>query len=173
MKFSDLQYDTELGESWRPKRDYGTVAQKLAPWAIGITTFCVVVSLAIQLQRAWPGSPLFFLVRLVGRILMTIVSLLLGVVRWFTTGNSDLLANSTESFSGEYSHIFSPLIFGIVFTIIALRIARRTGFKRSTCVALLIAAIVLPSLMLASQKQAGLARWFIDFWQLLQALWGT
>jgi len=173
MSPSDLRYSREPDENWHPQANHETLAQQLLPWAAGSAVFCIVVTVTSYLQETWPGSPLLFIARLVGRLVLAIISLVVGLIRWFTTGNAEVLKNIPDCFRSESASVFSPLILGVIAAVLTVKVFRRTELKRSTSVGVLIASAIIPILLITASGDGGLNAWFSNMWQLLETLWGS
>lgn len=173
VNFSDIPFDTELDPRWSKRRDFGSFAVRVLPWLAGAAVFIIVGTTINLLQFEWEGSPVFFLVRQIGRGLIAVVELIIGTVFWLVTGDAVVVKNIPEVVSGLWSaNSACPLVFGLMIGRFAFRVFRYSQLSSKTGIRLFVVAVFVV-LVAASLTNAATERnWLyctyntvISFWE--------
>lgn len=159
IKVTNIPFGEELDQGWRPKRDIGTIAQQLLPWFAALAAFFLVGTLTHVLQCEWPESPFFWILRQLGRALLAVAQILLGVVVWCFSGSDVLFRNLSTTVHGFNSEIApGPLFAGLLFGRPAFRVLDESGVPSRTAILILVilkVIIILSVLSLYASECGG------------------
>ncbi len=172
MDLSDLKIGKELGKDWQPVGKFNAAAQRFTLWVAAPAAFSLAVAFAGYFQTEFPGSPFLFIIRGLGRIIMALMCLLLGLIRLILTGSPELIKGVADCFSGEYSMVYSPLLLGTFGMIFVIRILNRIGVRQSYPLAVVIISAFLLLILCSLPSEWSFGTWLLQFWNLLVILWG-
>jgi hypothetical protein len=160
--------DTELDQEWKPQKDKLTTLAGITPWSCALSSFFLIGSLTFILESIWPTSPFFFVVRLVGKILIAILQLLSGIVQLVFSGHASLIRNITTVFASEVARRgLPPLIVGLISALILRHVLARSHIPLVLLPYINAACLILPISLVAIPEVEICTAWIFDLGRMV------
>ena len=172
LRNQNFPFDQELGEDWRPKIDFVTSAKQALPWLAGLAVFVLIVTLVGCIQEIWSGSPIFHIIRFIGRLILTIVAFLFGLIRWMFSANPQSIKNCIVGFHSEHASVFCPLILAIPMMSFIFGLVKDAEISKDALTGISVASGLTLFICLMIQTSWSFERWIGSCGRLIAALWG-
>jgi len=172
VRFSDIPLGEELNQEWRPKRDIGTVAQQLMPWVVWPTVFLLSGTLIDFLQSQWPGSPILWVMRQLGRGILAAVQCILGLVVWCFSGSGTVIKNIPDVITSHQSAVaVPPLISGLFLARLFFRILKQSQITGRAAIGIVSVSALFIAINISAATSSGSVNWLTNTWELIGMFW--
>ncbi len=148
-----------------------TLAQQFAPPVAYFALSAVLMTIYYHFEPQWPNSPLFFLVRLTGSLVLAAITLIWGLLQLFVTGSDVILARIPDCFSHELGSLSGPaVVLAIPFLPVLLRIYDQNIPDRK-CKVILAWCLIVICIIVVLDEPWGLKSWLVDIDNIDDRLW--
>lgn len=170
MRYQDIKSGVELNEDLTPhKYSPELLLEWIVPWIAGFTLFCLMVTFISHLFVIWEWAPLFYITGFVISIVLSVMSIIVGLVVLLFSGSVFVFKNIPDLYSVAAYQTFTAFFFGILVARYTKNILGRIHIGKNVGIAILVISFIAFVFVISVESPSYLSLWLDNLFTLIES----